>query len=337
LPFALRAQEAGVGQYLNACGSLSTMQINVGALCNLQCKHCHIQAGPNRTEVMDRDVMEACLRVFARDGFTSIDITGGAPEMNPNYEWLIKEAAALARKAGGTCITRTNLAILTQPAYSHLPALWASLGVQVAASLPHWEAASANRQRGEGVFEQAIEGLRLLNREGYGNSDAAIISIVMNPNGAMLPPAQASAERDFRTHLQDSYGVTFTNLLTITNNPVGRFKSFLESRGVLDDYMKKLYDAFNPATVEAMMCRSQLSVDWRAQLYDCDFNQVLETPILLDSSGTCTINAASGSPATIFAAEENGIAPLCNRPIRIGGHCYACTAGAGSSCGGAIA
>jgi MoaA/NifB/PqqE/SkfB family radical SAM enzyme len=330
--------------------------------CNLSCRHCHVQAGPERTEAMARPTLEACLEVFAKGGFTVLDITGGAPEMNPEYRWFIDEATQLAQAAGGKVITRTNLVILTEDGYGDLPEFWARRGVEVVCSLPSWVERNTDRQRGEGVFVRAIEGLRLLNAVGYGGGAAPaggtegsedardttadnaggtrggtaaktdsvdapatggrplVLNIVVNPGGAFLPPSQESAEREFAQKLAEQHGVVFDHLLTITNNPIGRFGELLAQRGMYDAYLQRLADSFNPATVENMMCRSQLSVAWDGRVFDCDFNQALDWPL--------------EQQPTIFAVAEQGVFP---RELRLGDHCYACTAGAGSSCGGATA
>jgi radical SAM/Cys-rich protein len=306
----------GEAAWLRTRDTLSTLQLNIGMRCNLRCRHCHVQAGPERTEVMTRATMEACLAVFAAGSLTTLDVTGGAPEMHPDYRWLIDEGARLARASGGKVITRTNLVILTEDGYGDLPAFWSEREVELACSLPSWEPRNTNRQRGDGVFERAITGLRILNEQGFGLGGNTL-NIVVNPGGAFLPGAQASAEREFREKLGERYGVEFDHLLTITNNPIGRFGALLEERGAREAYMKRLSDAFNPATVENMMCRSQLSVAWDGQVFDCDFNQAANLP--------CE------EQPTIFAIAEQGIRP---RAMRLGDHCYACTAGAGSSCGG---
>ncbi|MCL1846819.1 MAG: radical SAM/Cys-rich domain protein [Coriobacteriia bacterium] len=373
-PFLDRVAELSRPELLTAAETPSTLQVNVGARCNLQCRHCHIQAGPDREEMMSREVMEACLQVFADNGFSVLDVTGGAPELHADYRWFITEGTRLALAAGnnadikgtvlfspfqrqnrtvpfmsatgnkgrqggsssapllgqpekgGKTITRTNLVILTEDGFGDLPAFWAELGVEVAFSLPSWEERNTDRQRGEGTFRRAIEGLRLLNAAGYGlgktntSGRPLVANLVVNPGGAFLPPAQTSAEREYRQHLKEEHGVCFDSLLTITNNPLGRFGDLLEERGIYNAYMKRLSDAFNPATVENMMCRSQISVAWDGRLFDCDFNQVLNWPF--------------EEQPTIFSVAEQGIKP---RQMRLGDHCYACCAGAGSSCGGATA
>lgn len=311
-------------ELLETCACLNTLQVNITTQCNLACKHCHVEGSPAETKAMDKETLAACLRLFDQNGFSVIDITGGAPEMHPHYRWFVTEAAGLARKRGGKVITRCNLVILTEDGYEDLPALWAELGVELAVSLPSWEARISDKQRGEGSFERAIHGLKLLNAVGYGTGaynaegEPLLCNIVVNPGGAFLPPAQASAEREFREKLGERYGVQFDALLTITNNPVGRFERFLEKRGKKHEYLIRLYKAFNPATVENMMCRSQVSVRWDGRLYDCDFNQTLDWEV--------------STQTTVSEAAEQGLGV---RKIRFGDHCYACTAGAGSSCGGA--
>ncbi|MDR1358367.1 MAG: radical SAM/Cys-rich domain protein [Coriobacteriales bacterium] len=372
LPFALKVEAEGVGSYLRTARGLGTMQLNITKRCNLACKHCHVGSGPGRDEEADRAALQACLDVFASGPFVSMDVTGGAPELNTHYRWLIEEAARIMaeKRAQGQevqLITRTNAAILTEPGFEDLPEFWAQHGVEVAVSLPHYEERKTNRMRGEGVFEQIIAGLRALNAVGYGaqgrssaesgaaNSESAgcgkgsgnnegsalILNLVVNPGGAILPPPQASAEREFKKELGERYGISFDNLLVITNNPVGRFRDFLERRGMLDSYMIKLYDAFNPATVMAAMCRSQISVDVDGRLYDCDFNQIVNLPVLASCQDDLyPTTDADGTPIpalTIFDLERKGLAAVSERRVRVGGHCFACTAGAGSSCGGATA
>jgi radical SAM/Cys-rich protein len=360
-PFVERVAGLGHPEWLRTRETFDTLQVNIGMRCNLSCRHCHVQAGPGRTEEMGREVLEACLKVFAKGNFSVLDVTGGAPEMNPEYRWFIDEAARLVRERGGAggggdadsnagdgsgaddgersgaddgersgtgakIITRTNLVILTEEGYGDLPDFWAQRGIEVVCSLPSWEERNTDRQRGEGVFARAIDGLRLLNKVGYGrgavNADGQplVLNVVVNPGGAFLPPSQASAEREFRQKLEERYGVGFDHLLTITNNPIGRFGALLAERGKYDAYMKRLADSFNPTTVENMMCRSQISVAWDGRVFDCDFNQAIDWPL--------------EEQTTIFAVVEQGVRP---RALRLGDHCYACTAGAGSSCGGATA
>ncbi len=305
--------------------ALSTLQMNVGLKCNLACKHCHVESSPARTEEMSKQTMEACLKVVRDRGIATIDITGGAPEMNPHYEWLIREAAA----TGARVMTRSNLVILKDKAYAHLPKLWAELGIVVIASLPHYVKKNAEKQRGDGTYDAVIAGLQALNALGYGMGDGAgpngstlELDLVYNPGGAILPGDQAGLERDYKEHLLAEHGVHFDNLFAIANNPNGRFGNRLAATGRLESYMAKLVGAFNEATLPTMMCRTQISVGWDGRLYDCDFNQAAEL--------TCV---AGGTIAELAA---NPTAPL-KREIAFGNHCYGCTAGAGSSCGGATA
>lgn len=299
---------------------LTTMQVNIGYKCNLSCRHCHLECGPTRTELMSREVMQACLEAFEVNGFKSVDITGGAVEMHPDLEWFLREWKA----RGVTPIVRTNLSILTLPEYAHFADVYDELGVTLFASLPYYNARNVDKIRGDGTFMADIEGLRMLNKVGYGDHDGEgdthVITLVFNPVGATMPPNQVSMELQYRRNLTRDFDVHFSNLVAITNNPIGRFGETLEAKGKLDGYMKRLYGAFNPATTEGMMCRDQISVDWEGAVYDCDFNQALGLKI----EGEKTIfDFAKGKQGT--------------RCIVFGNHCYACTAGAGSSCGGETA
>lgn len=371
LAFDARLESEGLGEFLRSEADQATMQLNITKRCNLSCKHCHVGSGPARDEEMDWDTLRACLDVFAAGPYVSCDITGGAPELNTHYRRLIEEVSRIAeaKRAQGSpvrIITRTNAAILTQPGYENLPELWAAHGIEVAASLPHYEEQKTNRMRGDGVFELVIEGLHALNAAGYGvgpdgegdggpcighgemaNGEGSAkqsprpkltLNLVVNPGGAILPPPQASAEREYKKELKARFGITFDNLLVITNNPVGRFQEFLEGRSKLDAYMNSLYGAFNPATVKGAMCRDQISVDVDGRIFDCDFNQIVDTPVLETcQSSDYPLADAEGNQAkalTIFDLQEKGPSIASPRQIRVGDHCYACTAGAGSSCGG---
>lgn len=293
---------------------LRVMQINVGRLCNLACRHCHVEAGPARTEVMDRSVMEACLRVCREQKVETIDITGGAPEMNPDFEWLVEEACRIC----GHVIVRTNLVILDEEKYSHLPAFYADHKVEVVCSLPYYRAKEVDRVRGDGTFDTGIQVIRRLNELGYGKGNGLVLNMVYNPAGAFFPPEQRAMEKEYKERLGADFGIVFDHLFTITNNPMGRFRTFLEKSGNLEGYMKKLSAAFNAATIPGLMCRSQLSVRYDGKLYDCDFNQAAD---LREEGGR-----------TIFDLEGR---PLSKRKIYFADHCYGCTAGQGSSCGGA--
>ena len=309
------AGQAACQKFRRTLDTLDVMQVNSGKRCNLSCKHCHIDAGTQREEVMSREVMTACLRVFEAQHFKTLDITGGAPEMNPDLPWFVEEAA----QRGIHTIVRTNLAIFQEEGFGHFPAFFAKNRVELVASLPHYGEAMTDKQRGDGVFAACIAGMQALNALGYGSDPDLPLNLVFNPGGAFLPPDQKSIEADYRRQLESRYGIAFNNLYTITNNPIGRFGDFLERSGNLEGYMKRLVGAFNPAAAANMMCRSQVSVDWDGTLYDCDFNLAL------------------GLPANIGKnIRDLNDAPLA-REIVFANHCYACTAGAGSSCGGATA
>ena len=292
---------------------MDVLQVNVGRLCNLACKHCHVEAGPHRTEVMSREVMGACLKAYKNWGFSTIDITGGAPEMNPNFRWFVEEAVKIC----GHVIVRSNMVIMLEDGYTDLPDFYAKNKVEVVVSLPHYKAKKTDSQRGANVFERSIEVLRRLNAVGYGKDPELVLNMVYNPTGAFFPPDQTAMEKEYKERLGADYGIVFNNLFTITNNPCGRFGQFLDRSGNLELYMKKLCDAFNPATLEGMMCRFQISVGWDGKVYDCDFNQAMGIEI---STGE-----------NIFEIAEKPYEP---RQIVFDKHCYACTAGAGSSCGG---
>ena len=302
-------------QFCMTYPNLDVMQVNIGKRCNLTCKHCHIEAGPDRVEMMPRSIMEACLLVFEEKQFKTLDITGGAPEMNPDFPWFVKTAAG----RGIHTTVRTNLAILREEGYRHFPQFYAQNKVELVASLPYYAGNDTDRQRGKGVFSASIDVIRELNALGYADSPELILNLAYNPGGAFLPPDQNNLAVDYRKELLGQFGVSFNNLYTITNNPIGRFGNFLDASGNLTGYMNRLVAAFNPLTVENMMCRSQVSVDWDGTLYDCDFNLAL------------------GLPATVRKRIQNLEGASLERRIVYGNHCYACTAGAGSSCGGATA
>ncbi|MCR5583743.1 MAG: arsenosugar biosynthesis radical SAM protein ArsS [Eggerthellaceae bacterium] len=293
---------------------LTTLQVNIGYVCNLACRHCYLQCGPKRTEVMSREVMQACFDAYDVGGFTSVDITGGAPEMHPDMEWFLREWQV----RGVRPIVRTNLCILTDPRYSHFVNLYAEVGAQLFGSLPFYSACNVDKIRGDGAFMASIEALRMLNDVGFGDHDGQgdthTITLVFNPSGATMPPDQTSMERQYHANLARDFDVHFSNLVAITNNPIGRFAEALNRKGKLEGYLHRLVDAFNPATIEGMMCRDQISVDYAGKVYDCDFNQALG----LEIAGKKTIFD--------FARERQP-----SRRIVFANHCYACTAGAGSS------
>lgn len=296
---------------------VSVLQINVGKRCNQACRHCHVDAGPDRVEVMRDDVVDATLRFMERSGVPTVDITGGAPELHPRF----REIVTRARSAGRHVIDRCNLTITRLPNYADLPEFLAAHQVEVIASLPSAAQRQTDAQRGAGVFDDSIAALRRFNELGYGvDGTGLLLNLVTNPVGAFLPGSQASLEADWKRTLRLRYGVSFNRLYTITNMPISRFLQFLVDSGNLEAYTERLVAAFNPAAVDGLMCRYTLSVGWDGRLYDCDFNQMIDLP------------AAAGAPQTIFDAE---IAALTGRRIVTGPHCFGCTAGAGSSCGGA--
>lgn len=300
-------------EFLNTEKDLKIMQVNLGNLCNLACKHCHVEASPKGENIMTLDTMKDCLEVFKNNNFSTIDITGGAPEMNPNFQWFVREM----RKVADKVIVRTNLVILLEEKYKHLPEFYRDNKVEVVCSLPYYSEKDTDRQRGNGVFDKSIKALQILNSLGYGINLDLILNLVYNPGGAFLPPPQGSMEVEYKTKLKTRYGISFNNLFTITNNPVGRFGEFLNRSGNLETYMKKLSVSFNSLTVEGMMCRNQLSIGFDGALYDCDFNQTINMTVKGDNN----ISDLKGKV-------------LEKRKISFGNHCYACTAGSGSSCGG---
>jgi len=314
LPLA-RTFEDSLADALHADG-ISVLQINVGKRCNQACRHCHVDAGPDRTEVMPPDVVDACLRFLDSTDIPTLDITGGAPELHPQFREIVRRA----RAAGRHVIDRCNLTITRLPNYADLPEFLAEHEVEVIASLPSFASRQTDAQRGEGVFEDSIAALRRFNEVGYGvEGSGLVLNLVTNPVGAFLPASQQALEADWKRELQRRHGISFNRLYTITNMPISRFLQFLADSGNLQAYMEKLVAAFNPATIGGLMCRYTLSVGWDGRLYDCDFNQMID------------LGTAAGFPATIFEAE---VAALGHRRIVIGPHCFGCTAGAGSSCGG---
>lgn len=288
-------------------------------MCNQVCKHCHVDAGPDRKEIMTRETMEQCLSVLEKSKIKTLDITGGAPEMNPDFRWFVEEAH---RIGVSEIIVRSNLTIIvSNPKYHDLPEFFKRNNVRICSSLPFYNASKTDRQRGEGVFKDSIQAIQMLNQVGYGKSDPGLIlDLVYNPVGAFLPGDQKQLERDFKKELKEHFNVDFNTLFTITNIPISRFLDFLIESGNYEEYMEKLINAFNPAAVSGVMCRNTISIDWKGFLYDCDFNQMLGLKV----------NKQNTQHLTTFDIEQ-----LEARDIVIGQHCFACTAGAGSSCQGA--
>ena len=298
---------------------LEILQINVGKLCDLACQHCHVEAGPKRTEIMKEATAMRLLELLAMaPGIHTVDLTGGAPELNPNFRTLVREVRAL----GKTVIDRCNLTVLFRPGQEDTAEFLAGQGVKVVASLPCYSKANVERQRGRHVFDPSLRALHLLNDLGYGKADSGLeLDLVYNPLGATLPPPQPALEATYRRELRDRFGIVFNRLFTITNMPIKRFLHLLEREGRYDTYMHSLLDAFNPRAALGVMCRNLLSVDWRGRLYDCDFNQALELP-------------QGGRQRSIW--DLAALAQVEHDPIVFGDHCYGCTAGAGSSCGGSL-
>lgn len=314
-PFCGKVEE----EYRWSADTLDVLQCNITRQCNIVCKHCHLDCSPHREEHMSRKHLEQCLDVFEQRGFKVLDITGGAPEMNPHFEWFIREAG----RRGIPMIVRSNLVIHEEPGYEHYPQLFAQLGVNVVASLPHYRERNAEKQRGAGTFMPIIRGIQRLNDLGYGKgADGAnaagqelVLDLVFNPSGIAMPPDQVTMEAEYKRRLAADFGVTFNNLFVFTNNPGGRFAHALMRAGKLDTYMNKLIGAFNPETVPSMMCRLGYSVAPDGRLYDCDFNQALGMP--------CSTGLSIGD----LLNRENAL----KRKLVFANHCYACTAGAGSS------
>jgi radical SAM/Cys-rich protein len=298
-----------------------TLQVNVGKLCNQACHHCHVDAGPKRTEIMGLDVARRVLEIAANsESIETVDLTGGAPELNPNFAMLVEGA----RASGRHVMVRCNLTVLFERGMEGLVDFYLRNRVELICSLPCYTPENVERQRGRGVFEKSIEALKLLNAAGYGNGNGLSLSLVYNPVGAALPSAQAELEARYREELAVNFGVTFDRLITITNMPIARFAHQLEQWGKFHEYMGLLVNHFNPATVEGLMCRHLVSVGYDGALYDCDFNQMLAMPLVAD-----------GRALTIWNTGD--LAALSGRRIAVGSHCFGCTAGAGSSCGGALA
>ena len=298
---------------------LEILQVNVGKLCDLACQHCHVEAGPKRTEIMQAATVERILELLAdAPGVHTLDLTGGAPEMNPHFRTLVRGARALGR----TVIDRCNLTVLFRPGQEDTAGFLAAQGVKVVASLPCYSKANVEQQRGLHVFDPSLRALRQLNALGYGQADTGLeLDLVYNPLGASLPPAQAALETTYRRELADHFGIVFSRLFTITNMPIKRFLHLLEREGRYESYMHTLLDAFNPQAALGVMCRNLLSVSWDGQLYDCDFNQALELPL-------------GGRPRSVWDIAR--LADTESGPIVFANHCYGCTAGAGSSCGGSL-
>ena len=304
---------------LQASG-VDIFQINVGKMCNQVCKHCHVDAGPDRKEIMTRETMHLCLPILANSNIKIVDLTGGAPELNPDFRWFVEEI----KKLGKHIIVRCNLTIiLANKRFYDLPEFFRKHQIEVVSSLPSFTQDRTDRQRGDGVFEDSIKALQMLNNVGYGHDGSGLIlNLVYNPAGAFLPPSQQALEKEYKTELAKKFNIVFNNLFAITNMPISRYLDYLLQTGNYDKYMEKLVSAFNPSAVKNVMCRNTISVSWDGFLYDCDFNQMLDLKV---------------APQTSQHLSNFNLSLLNNRNIVLKQHCYGCTAGAGSSCGGEVA
>ncbi|MEJ7780149.1 MAG: arsenosugar biosynthesis radical SAM (seleno)protein ArsS [Daejeonella sp.] len=309
-----------IGMFPLRSYSVDIFQVNVGKMCNQVCKHCHVDAGPDRKEIMTLETMQLCLDVLAKSEIKIVDLTGGAPELNPNFRWFVEQIKSL----GKHIIVRCNLTIiLANKRYHDLPEFFKLHQIEVVSSLPSFTQDRTDRQRGDGVFEDSIKALQMLNAVGYGQQGSGLIlNLVYNPAGAFLPPSQDALENEYKVELMKNYFISFNNLFAITNMPISRYLDYLLSTGNYDKYMDKLIAAFNPSAVNNVMCRNTISVSWDGFLYDCDFNQMLDLKV---------------SPVSSRHLSEFNLTLLENREIILKQHCFGCTAGSGSSCGGAVA
>jgi radical SAM/Cys-rich protein len=316
-----RRQLEDLGSYPLKPMQTTIFQINVGYMCNQVCKHCHVDAGPDRKEIMSKENLQQCLSILKESGIPTVDLTGGAPEMNPHFRWFVEEATKIGVKE---IIVRSNLTIIrANKKYHDLPDFFKRHNVRVVSSLPYYQAGKTDAQRGDGVFNKSIEALKMLNEVGYGKEGSGLfLDLVYNPTGAFLPGSQEQLEKEFKRNLQNDFDIHFNQLFTITNIPISRFLDYLIASDNYEDYMEKLVMAFNPAAVKGVMCRNTISVDWDGFLYDCDFNQML------------ALKVADKRTQHI---RDFDLEKLENRNILTHQHCYGCTAGAGSSCQGTVA
>lgn len=313
-PFEQQLEQSGLLP-LKPTG-VEILQINLGYMCNQTCRHCHVDAGPDRKEIMTRVTMQECLEALAVSPVSTVDLTGGAPEMNPDFRWFVEELS----KLGKHIMVRCNLTIIVaNKKYHDLPEFFKKHGVEVISSLPYFAARRTDAQRGEGVFDRSVRVLKMLNDVGYGRDEELVLNLVYNPSGTFLPGDQHELEAQFKRKLKEGWGIDFNNLYTITNLPVSRFLEYLIAAEKYEAYMRELAANFNPSAAMGVMCRNTISVDWQGKLYDCDFNQMLELKLSRDA------------PQHIRDFDWQ---QLTNREIQLGNHCYGCTAGAGSSCGG---
>lgn len=311
---------AVLGMFPLKASGVEIFQVNIGKMCNQVCKHCHVDAGPDRKEIMTRETMQLCLMALADSPIKIVDLTGGAPELNPDFRWFVEQIKSLDKHI----IVRCNLTIiLANKRFHDLPEFFKRHQIEVVSSLPSFTQDRTDRQRGDGVFDDSIKALQLLNAVGYGQEGSGLIlNLVYNPAGAFLPPSQDALEKEYKTELMKKYGIGFNSLFAITNMPISRYLDYLLTTGNYDKYMEKLITAFNPSAVKNVMCRNTISVGWDGYLYDCDFNQMLDLQVSTKNSRHLA---------------DFDLAALNNREIILKQHCYGCTAGAGSSCGGAVA
>lgn len=320
-----RTPQDAFSERLSDCGAyplhaagIDILQMNITRRCNMACKHCHVQAGPDRPEAMSRETMMHCIHAAGSPGISTVDITGGAPEMHPDLEWLIEKLSALQKRL----MVRSNLSVMLEPAYRHFMDVFAAHGVELVGSLPDYNAERSDRQRGVGAFEKIVRAIRELNDRSFGMPESGLaLHLVHNPAGAYLPGSQSALEAEYRRVLRDQHGLHFNTLFCLVNSPIGRYREFLKRTGNLSDYMRTLQCAFNPNTVDSVMCRTTLSVGWDGRLYDCDFNQMLDLVV------------NGGAPDHIHTFDYSRLA---EREIVVRSHCFACTAGAGSSCQGSL-
>lgn len=318
IPFQQKLEESGL--YPLKSTGIEIFQVNIGKMCNQVCKHCHVDAGPDRKEIMTRDTMQQCLDALSYNPqLKTVDLTGGAPEMNPDFRWFVEEIM----KLGKHVIVRCNLTIIkANKKYYDLPEFYKRHNIEVISSLPFYSQDRTDRQRGNGVFDDSIDALKMLNEVGYGIAGTGLVlNLVYNPAGAFLPPSQASLEKEYKKALMERYAIEFNSLFAITNLPVSRFLDYLLQTGNYESYMEKLVNAYNPVAAANVMCRNTISIGWDGFLYDCDFNQMLELKISGNSNHISNLDLAA----------------LAGRDIKVGQHCYGCTAGSGSSCGGSVA
>ncbi len=316
VPFARKLAQLGFPEL--TAEAVTTLQVNLGWRCNQACRHCHLAAGPDRPEQMGQAAIDAVIYAVDRWSIPVVDLTGGSPEINPHFEYLVQRLSLLDVHL----LVRCNLTILLEPNHEHLPEFFRDHRVELVCSLPYFQEDPVDRLRGPGVFRQSLEALRRLNRVGYGREDSHLaLHLMYNPAGAYLPPEQGPLEDRFQQELKQRYDIDFNRLYTLLNMPIGRFKEYLEKSSNYERYMGKLAAGFNPATVTGLMCRNLISVSWEGRLFDCYFNQALNLPL------------AEGLPQTIW---DFDLPVLARRPLNLGDHCYGCTAAAGSSCGGCL-